>query len=487
MNTAVARNSFRRGLELLLASIAQETAAAAQGPYEEGPEQLQLEHGTRITFFDTFLTLLGWTLGLGGDVAEEARIKSETTRFIDYVGVNDTTLVPVLLLEAKAWDKEFIRPTKTFSGTERQLMMAALRHVNQGGDKAEAPVLGAWHDYLAQVRDYVRTSKDRYRHDVPRVVLASGQWLVIFTKPTRTFVDKVVDETDFKLYTSGDFAANADEIYDLLARENLSTITPAFIRPSEIKHYVEPATVGAAFHALLVSYKGKGVSLFVQTPQVLIYPAIILQRIDGALLAVAEGRQSAEMEFDPVAEDGGDRLLTSHLAKVTDQAANLLTACSRELGAALAVSALADFPGFKTPMRTEDDEAVAALGAQAFGDRYVRPIKNAIDEWLIVTGDTPHYLLHQPRLACQFHAWAHCRVSGYETGISAVSAPLTEPPRAFFVDGSPYHCAHQTVIDRRRTQCPIAPLDQRTCCSACAFQDICWDEQSFAGLPCGKD
>lgn len=317
-------------------------------------------------------------------------------------------------------------------------------------------------------------------------MLASGQWLVIFTKPTRTFVDKSVDEMDFKLYTSGEFADNADEIYDLLARESLSAITPAFIRPSEIKHYLGPATVAAAFHALLVSYKGKGVSLFVQTPQVLVYPAIVLQRIDGALLVVAEGRQSAEMEFDPVAEDGGDRLLTTHLAKVTDQAANLLATCNRELGAALAVSALADFPGFKAPARTDDDEAAAAFGLESFGDLYVRPVKSAVDEWLIVTGDEPHYLLRQPRLECQFHAWAHCRASGYETGVSAVSAPLTKPPRAFFVDGSPYHCAHQTVIDRRHKRCPIAPLDQRTCCSVCAFQYICWDEQGLANLPCGK-
>jgi hypothetical protein len=88
MNQAVDENDFRRGLEKLLRDIAAEMALDITGPYEEGSQQLLLEHGTRILFFDRFLTLLGWSLGLGGNVAEEARIKAETTRFLDYVGLN---------------------------------------------------------------------------------------------------------------------------------------------------------------------------------------------------------------------------------------------------------------------------------------------------------------------------------------------------------------------------------------------------------------
>jgi len=108
MNQAVYENDFRLGLEKLLRDIAAEMAPEVTGPYEEGNQRvLLLEHGTRILFFDRLLTLLGWDLGLGGNVAEEARIKAETTRFLDYVGLNDASRAPVLIVEAKAWDKPY--------------------------------------------------------------------------------------------------------------------------------------------------------------------------------------------------------------------------------------------------------------------------------------------------------------------------------------------------------------------------------------------
>ena len=79
-----------------------------------------LEHTTRVHFLDELVELLGWSLGLGGDMAEEARLKGDTTKFMDYLGVQRDTNAPALLIEAKAWDKPFLEPRVNLISDESQ-------------------------------------------------------------------------------------------------------------------------------------------------------------------------------------------------------------------------------------------------------------------------------------------------------------------------------------------------------------------------------
>jgi hypothetical protein len=480
MNQAVDENDFRRGLEKLLRDIAAEMALDITGPYEEGSQQLLLEHGTRILFFDRFLTLLGWSLGLGGNVAEEARIKAETTRFLDYVGLNDQSRAPVLIIEAKAWDKPFVRPRMgEMRATEKQLVVEAIKHLNAKGAKGESPVVGEWHEYLEQVAGYVRTSAEDYNHNVACAVLASGRWIVIFTSPVNTFVDGDVNEEHFEIFRDGQILEKAEKIHRLLNRRRLGGIAPHHIRPTQIRHYLSAETTAAVYHAVLVSYASTGAKFFTQIPQIRIYPALLLQRDDGTLLTVLDGNTSFRMDLDG-ADENELQLLTSHLTAVSGQAAALLEACSAELGMALQPFAMTDFPGF------QDELARSALGATGTAKSYVRPINGTADEWIIVTGEAPHYLVNLPVVECRFHAWGECRVVGQQIGTAAVSTPSTDTPRAFFVDGQRYHCAHQTIVDRRAKLCHIAPLDMRTCCNACVLRSICWSAADLAQLPCGR-
>jgi hypothetical protein len=171
-------------------------APDAPDPYQGAGEQIVHEHDTRKFYFGRFLTLLGWSRGMGGNVAEEARIKAETTQFIDYVGVNDTSRAPVLILEAKAWDKSIVRAgVGRDRATERELIVEAILHSRGGGSRDMSPVIGNWHDYLEQVACYVRTYKANYDHEIPCAVLASGKWIVVFTCPVQTFIyGQVTDE-----------------------------------------------------------------------------------------------------------------------------------------------------------------------------------------------------------------------------------------------------------------------------------------------------
>ena len=65
-----------------------------------------LEHNVRKVFLNRLLIALGWRLDI--TVAEEARVKGETTLFLDYLGVHLDTKIPLLIFEAKAWEKPLI-------------------------------------------------------------------------------------------------------------------------------------------------------------------------------------------------------------------------------------------------------------------------------------------------------------------------------------------------------------------------------------------
>jgi hypothetical protein len=62
-----------------------------------------LEHNVRERFINRLLTVLGWDLD--HTVAEEARVKGDTTLFLHYLGVHLDTRKPFLIIEAKAWEK----------------------------------------------------------------------------------------------------------------------------------------------------------------------------------------------------------------------------------------------------------------------------------------------------------------------------------------------------------------------------------------------
>lgn len=480
MTRTVEENDFQRGMELLLKDIALDADPTTDGPFPADTKQLILEHGTRILFFDRFMTLLGWKLGHGGDVAEEARIVSGTTKFIDYVGVNDDTEAAVMILEAKAWDKVFVRPRPGASrATETELILTGVLHVNAARTKASSPVIGDWHDYLDQVRTYVRAAKQNHGYEVPCAVLASGQWMIVFTNPARTFVDNDVSEGDIRIFQGEEFATRADEIYRLLSRAQLGSVAPQHIRPTQITQYVSARAVDAVYQAVLVSYQSKGTSIFARTPLVLVYPVLIVQRDDGALFTIV-GTDSVQLSLDRTIE-ADDARLDPHLAQIAHLADALKLACEAELESSLPLFDLGYFPGFPRPRAAAPDLGSAGIVTKA----YVRAVKGVADEWFIVTGDVSHYLRQVPALPCRFHNWSECHATGQAIDDNAVSSPKIETPRAFFVDGDLHHCAHQTVSDRRRNRCHIAPLDMRTCCSACVFNEVCWPDHERRRLPCG--
>lgn len=58
------------------ASIAADSHSEFAGAEHSDPH----EHTTRVHFLDELVELLGWSLGLGGDMAEEVRLRGEMNR-----------------------------------------------------------------------------------------------------------------------------------------------------------------------------------------------------------------------------------------------------------------------------------------------------------------------------------------------------------------------------------------------------------------------
>ena len=468
VNRATLLNLFKQGLSDLLEAINRALAKPNRDPYAEvDPERRPHEHDTRLLFVDQFLGYLGWKLGPAGNVLEEARLQDATTKFMDYVGVVDIAGKPLLLVEAKAWDKPFVsaRAGGNFT-SEADLIVAAIQHVRDGKSEETSPAIAEWHKYLRQVEGYVRTLKEQYGHDLPRAMIVSGEWLVVFKRPGETFLEAAIP-SDIVVYRREEFTAQAGEIFKLLHRSSLTLDAPIPLRPTQLRQFVELAEVVGAFRGVHVHYNHKAASsLFAPRPRISIYPATFVVRKDDVIYTVIDNDTPVDLNYER--DDAGGESLAPHLQTIEARSNALLASCAHELGGELPMPPLTAFPGFPSDAMTK---TVVGELAEA-------------NHWLVATGESSHFLLEEPRVAeCSFHTWANCGADAI--GQSAISLRSVEP-RAFFTDTQSHHCAHQVVQDRRDGKCLIDPIDGRTCCQVCVFLDLCWSPAEKADLPCGS-
>ncbi len=467
MNRETLLNLFKQDLDDLLEAIDHELERPKRDPYAEvDPGRRPHEHDTRLFFVDELLAHLGWKRGAGGNVLEEARIQDATTKFIDYVGVVDIAGKPLLLVEAKAWNKPFIsaRAARAFA-SEADLIVAAIQHLRDGRSEETSPAIAEWHRYLHQLEGYIRTLKEQYGHDLPRAMIVSGEWLVVFKRPDETFLGTSVP-ADIAVYRRAEFKAQAGEIFKLLHRSSLSQDAPIPLRPTQLRQFLELADVAGAFRGVHVYYNNKAAStLFAPRPRISIYPATFVVRKDDFIYTVIDNDTPVDLDYER--DDADGESLALHLQMIAARSTALLAACAHELNGSLPTPPLASFPGFST-----NGMANKLVGGLA-----------ATNHWFVATGDDSHFLLEEPRVSdCRFHTWGQCGEDAI--GQSAVSVRSVQL-RSFFVDTQRHHCAHQVVQDRRVDRCLIDPIDSRICCQVCVFLDHCWSQEEKADLPCG--
>lgn len=473
MKREVTAEEFPQLFAELIDRFDKSIAPSAQPEFAGSEIGSPLEHTTRIHFLDELVELLGWSLGLGGDMAEEARIKGDTTKFMDYLGVEADTKTPALLIEAKAWDKPFLEPRAKGAFEAPSLLGQAINHWRDGGKAAQSPLAGQWHAHIEQVGGYVKALKEQYGHTLPRAVFTSGQWIIVFLDPVQAFVEGPVEDINIKIFHKQNFKAQAGELFSLISKKALSAETPFNVRPAQILNYLTKDSVVACFHAVHVSYEASGSSVFGKKPRVLIYPALVLQGESDMILTVFEESEVSLLEYTKNATTD-ESTLKLHIDKLADGATKLLKRTEDMLSIELRPASIVDFPGFRR--ETSHKPSVTRP--------LVRSNPRDWDNWVIVTGQATHFMSEKPDVDCNFHKWSACNVIHMAAGASAISKAVTSKPRALFVDETPHHCAHRDVIDRREPLCHIYMIDANICCRACTFVNDCWPSTKST-LPCG--
>jgi hypothetical protein len=470
---------FKAAVETLVAEVQSKEGPAGPVAFSGEVVAPTLEHNVRKTFLNKLLTALEWQLETA--VAEEARVRGDTTLFLDYLGVHLVTRVPVLIFEAKAWEKPPVSPSSAAGRRidPEELIARALNYL-KGGKDGDAPVTAEWIEWLEKLQTYVRDLKEQSGHLVSRVAISSGQWLVIFTEPGPAFLDLAeVKPGSILVFRIDNFVRESDDIFRQISYAQLVDHIPSPLRATQLRAFISASAVRRVFRALWVRWESSGAAGVLDTfPQIFVYPAFVLERADGALLHVAEARFGRS----PVPADAP--WLNQHLIEVAENSSKLLEAIVEELQKSFEIAVLDAFPGFpQTPLRGSPVALVATPMSSRVEFIWLWPLRSS--EFLLVTGASPHFLLERPTVTpCVGHDWVRCSGVGLQVGHAPVLAPSVNP-KSFYISGDDHHCAHRHIHDRRSGRCHIASFETFLCCKACVFQETCWPAASTPPLPCG--
>lgn len=478
---------FKEALEQLAKIFATDQNAGSPAYIGAGYINPQ-ERATRRHAIDVMLTGLGWTLDqYGQDTLEEIQAKGETTLFLDYLGVDPRSRAPLLIVEAKAWAKPFVFPSASMvddSGPDNtmdaaaSLLARAVDHVKSGGEVDSSPVTQEWAKWIAKLRDYVHNVYQTSGHCAQRVVITSGQWLVIVCNPMAAFLDEgnAADSGILCFFRKG-LIEHSDEIHKWLAWKTLIRYPPERLRPAQLRSYITASDVTNIFHALWVVHRVDGAHFDIH-PQLKLYPALIIRRRDGLLITVVDENQRFAVPYEP-------NNLSQHIGDVAGSVDTLLQAVNAELDSSIIPTDIKEFPGFHGSLEQSPPLDVRPSAPQTKIE-LLKPWPRHANEFLLATGAHPHFLHLQPTVSnCRFHDWSACHATNEHQGSNPVAVRSVNP-RSFFRSTEDHHCAHRQVHDRRQTRCQIDAFEEFLCCRACTLQTFCWTLADIARLPCGS-
>ena len=471
---------FKKAIEDLVAEVKWNESSNAPVEFIGEVIGATLEHNVRKVFINRLLSALGWVLE--DTVAEEARVKGDTTLFLDYLGVHLDKRIPLLIFEAKAWDKPFVSASTAAESRQSpaELIARALNYIKQGNG-VSPPVIGEWIEWLLKLRDYVRNLKEQSDYLVSRVAISTGQWLVIFTLPGPAFLEqKPVKPESILVFQTDDFVFESDNIFGQISYGRLVAVIPSPLRPTQLRAFISGSAVSRVFRALWISWKTSGSEGMLDTfPQLLVYPVIVIERADNILLKVADAKR-----FKGTFVPSDEMDLKAHLETVENKLNLLLDAICDELEQQFVVSELSVFPGFPTtPLRGSRSSLVPY--PEKSSKQFINPWQKRAGEFLLLTGTSYHFLLEHPKVAtCIGHNWSECMAVSMHNGAPIYSQSVD--PKSFYISGSSHHCAHRIIHDRRSDNCLVEVFESFLCCKACIFDQICWSEGRAAALPCGQ-
>ena len=195
-NATDARQAFRNAAQRFRNTYIQRIAnarhfyAAKAGNVVPAEVDVALEAHGRNYLIDSLLSALNWNITSASgayleNLLPEAPIKSvetEEQRYIDYLGFDGETQVPLLVVEAK-------RPGSPLPARVKQLNEhESLSEILLAGLNG-AELTHNWDKWLGQVRDYAKSVKAKAKVCPKRVVLTDGYWCIIFIEPEILFCE----------------------------------------------------------------------------------------------------------------------------------------------------------------------------------------------------------------------------------------------------------------------------------------------------------
>jgi hypothetical protein len=470
-------NRFKETLEQLVDQLKRNELPNAPAAYLGEKIAPTLEHNVRKAFLNRLLEALEWNLD---HVAEEARLQAENTLFLDYLGVHLDERTPLLLFEAKAWEKPSPRAKNAQSSnlSAEELVARSLDCI-KAKRTDDAPILAEWTEWLMKLVEYVQNIRRQSGALVGKVAISSGQWLVIFTDPEDAFVDSAeVDPEKILILEIDSYVSQSAQIYGHLSHSQLSDHIPFPLRPSQITSFAPATTVRHVFHALVVHWESSGSpTMFDTFPRILVYPAVVIERSDATLLVFADGSLGHNVVPTKAEE------LPDHREEVRTSSETLLADILTRLNQKRSASLLSEFRGFP-PIVLRGSVSSIVLKDEPDRPSYVKAVEDRTGEFVVVTGEHTHFILAESEMPnCPGHDWMACHTIGKQVSAGAVLSSSVEP-RSYFVSGSTHHCAHIDVHDLRTDTCFVETFEAYLCCKACVYQPICWPASTASQLPC---
>ena len=457
-------------------------------PAAQAKVDQDLEAHIRVYTVNAILAALNWRMDvtagdMGPNLVPEVALKSlerGTRRFLDYLGIERQTDVPLLAVETKRPSAELPRlrdPSAVYGEVNPSVV------VSQG--LSGTALAREWNEWLDTLRDYVRSVQQAQGKTPLRVVITNGDWLIIFLDPADAFlVGGTKNPARIAVFSgSGGGAPDGQpemerrygEVFEHLEYHKVAGKAPP-MSIGTLAFNVEGKNVERVMHGLRLRYSSSPTN-FGESPSIWVSPVIFIRSRFGAWLMLDSG---ADFMIPHAQAD-----LPVHLGAVDAAARDLLAQVNIRLGGALAATDLAAHFG--------DAAAFSALKA-------VREVSE--DTFLLATGTHTHYLLGAPTVPdCPFHDATAAVANG--AGLAVPILARSVKPRSFFLSAEVHHCAHREVHAAKASQitpenrpqcgsrsgddnqafCEIWRVDEFLCCRTCVFEPVCTKAAAFH-LPC---
>jgi hypothetical protein len=337
-----------------------------------------LEHHTRQYVVDHFLKALNWHFetDLPNLVAEAPvySVGEKTTRFLDYLGVDEHGQKALLIVETKRPNSKLPLPKGNRTGkpprgeSYESLISLSLSDNNQLTEE--------WQDWLKTLRDYSQSIKVGSNQSPKRVIITNGDWLVIFSDPENTFSSQSPNQNNIFVYENwSEIEEKSGEVFRLLEYHEVLGIAPS-LSLGEINFHLNPGKLDRAMFGVRLMYLEDPDFYLDSSPRIKVVPIIFIRSINGVWFRV-EAQNPNHTQLIP----NNSNYLEQHLTEFELLAFDLLNKINEKLETYLICNSLDEH--YNDPNLFSELTPITKIN------------NSQCEEFLIVTGKNTHYLLSE--------------------------------------------------------------------------------------------